>query len=166
MNQHFLEKVQIALGFLPVNMATGANTGDWASLAEFNRCAVVFCAGPGTAGQDPTLTLQQAKSAAGGTPKALNFTRIDVKQGSDLTAIGQFTTITQAAGNTYTELTAAENSKIWVVDVKAEDLDVNNGYGFIQGSIGDVGTNSQIGLVLYFPHDPRYQSKTLPSVLA
>lgn len=165
MNQHFLEKNQVVAGFVPLALTT-ARTGDYVSLKNYGRCAVVFFAAAGTAGDDPTITLTQAKDVSGTSAKALNFTRIDVKQGSDLTTIGQFTTISQAAGNTYTEATSAEAQKIWVLDVLAEDLDVDNGFDCIRAAISDVGTNAQLGCMLYFLHEPRYASATLPSAIA
>ncbi|MFC5353549.1 hypothetical protein [Azospirillum himalayense] len=163
MNQHFLEKTQVVSGFVPVSM-TSAQTGDYVSLKDYGRCAIVFFAAAGTAGDDPTITLTQAQDVSGTGVKALNFTRIDVKQGT-LTSVGTFTTVTQAAGNTYTDATSAEVQKIWVIDVMAEDLDIANGFDCLKAAISDVGTNAQIGCMLYFMHEPRYASGTLPSAI-
>ena len=79
-----------------------------------------------------------------------------MKQGSDLAAIGAFTSVTQSAGNTYTEATSAEAQKIWVLDIKADDLDVDNGYDCVQASISDVGSNAQLGCLLYILWGARY----------
>lgn len=165
MNQHFLEKCQIIPAVMPVSLATGANNGDWVNMKNYGRCAIVFLGAVGAASQDPTITLLQALTD-GGSSKALTFTRIDVKQASALTAVGLFTTVSQAAANTYTSLTAGETQKLWVIDVAAEDLDIENGYDWIQASIGDVGTASALGAVLYILHDPRYAGATLPSAIA
>lgn len=165
MNRHILEKAQIVPAIIPVNLATGANTGDWVSLKHYGRCAIVFLAGVGTAGQDPTITVLQAKTVAGGSSKALNFTRVDRKEATALTGVGQFTTTTQAAANTYTTSGIANAQKLWVIDIKAEDLDIDNGFDCVQASVGDVGTNSQIGTALYLLHEPRDMSKTLPSAI-
>lgn len=164
MNQHFLEKNQIAAGFVPVSMAT-APTEDWVSMKDYGRMAIVFFKAAGTAGDDPTLTLEQATAVAGTSAKALNFTRIDVKQGADLFAVGEFTTIIQAAANTYTDDTSAEEQAIWVLDVKAEDLDVVGGFDCIRASISDIGTNAQLGCLLYLGHEPRYAKDPLPSMI-
>lgn len=161
-----IEFMQIAGCIVPVNLATAANAGDWVSMADFDRIAIVIFKGVGTAGEDPTITLQQATDASGTGAKALNFVRVDVKQGALLTAIGEFTTTIQTAANTYTNATLAETQAIIVIDVMASDLDVNNSFKFIQASIADVGTDSQIGCGLYLAYGCRYQSKTLPSVLA
>lgn len=165
MNQHICEKVQIVPAIMPVSLATGANNGDWVSMKNYRRCAIVFLAGVGAASQDPTITVLQSTGVTGTPSKALNFTRIDVKQASALTAVGTFTTVTQAAANTYTSDTSGETQKLWVVDIKAEDLDVDNGYDCIQVSVADVGTASQIGTAIYLLHEPAYQSATLPSAI-
>lgn len=166
MNQHILEKIQVVSAFVPLALTT-ARTGDYVSLKGYGRCAVVFFAAAGTAGDDPTITVTQAQNVAGsGTVKALNFTRIDTKQGADLTAVGTFTTVTQAAGNTYTDLTSAEVQKIWVIDIKAEDLDIDGGFDCLKVAISDVGTNAQLGCGLYLLHEPRHNvNGVLPSAI-
>ena len=120
----------------------------------YRRCAIVFLKGIGTAGQDPTITVLQGTDVAFGTNKALNFTQLYTKE--DLTTladVGQWTKVTQSAANTYTTTTSAESALIWVIDFKAEDLDVANNYDCIRASVADVGTNTQLGAVLYILYD-------------
>lgn len=174
-NKHFVEKVNIAQGFLPVAMNSAANAGDWVSLKGYNRCAVVVFKAVGTAGDDPTITLEQASAVAGTGAKALNITRVDKKQAaSNLLAVGTYTTSTSASPatndtfstNTWTNSVLAEQAAIVVIDVQAEDLDVENGFDCIRASIGDVGTNAQLGAMLYMLHDPRYTDQPLASAIA
>jgi hypothetical protein len=165
MNRFITEKMQIVGGFTPVNMASGANTGDYVSLKNYGRCAIVLFKGAGAAGEDPTITMQQASDVSGTGVKNLNFTRIDSKVGT-LSALGTFTQNTQAAANTYVDAVSAESEAIMVIDIKAEDLDIANGFDCLRCTIADVGTTSQIGGVLYLLHEPRYGSGTLPSAIA
>jgi hypothetical protein len=163
---HILEKIQIAAGFGPVNLATGANTGDWINMKNYDRCAVVFIGGLGVAAQDPTITLLQAQSD-GGSSKALNFTRVDRKQATALTTVGTFTTITQADGNTYTNDTSGELFNMFVIDISVDDMDVANGYDWLQANIADTGSTSKLGVLFYILHDPKYNSNgVLPSAIA
>ena len=164
MNKNIVEKMQICTGFVPVDMQTGANNGDWVSMKNYGRCAIVVFKAAGTAGDDPTVTVKQANDVSGTNAKALNFTRVDSKEGT-LTSIGQFTTTTQAAGNTYTNDTLAEKQAIIVIDIKAEDLDADNDFDCVQVSIADTGTNAQLGCALYLLHEPRYGSGTLASAI-
>jgi hypothetical protein len=171
-NKLLTEEIQIASAFVPVNMATGANAGDRVSLKGYQGVAIVFFKGAGTAGQDPTITLTQYQEASGGASAALNITRVDKKQGADLTAIGMDTVSTSASpatndtfnANTWTNSTLAEEQALVVIDVKAEDL--TEGYDFIGMSVADVGTNAQIGCALYLLYGPRYAASPLPSALA
>ena len=159
-----VENSQIVSAFVPVDMQTAANTGDYVSLKNYHRCAVVFFKAAGTAGDDPTLTIQQAQDVSGTGAKALNFTRIWHKQGT-LTGVGTFTAVTQTAANTYTDATSAEIQAIWVVEIDADDLDVDNGFDCIMCSVADVGGNAQLGCAMYILYDPRYPQAAPPSAI-
>lgn len=165
-NQNPVEELQIVPAIMPVNLASAANNGDWVSLKGYQGCLVVFVKGVGAASQDPTLTLLQSTAVAGSPTASLNFTTIYVKEGSALTAVGEFTEVTQSAANTYTDNTAGENQVVWVIDVKAEMLDIDGGYDCIRASIADTGSTSQIGTVLYILYGPRYGEKVLLSAIA
>jgi hypothetical protein len=159
---NLIEQLQIACGFVPVNMASAANDGDWVSLKSYQWLLIVLFKGAGTAGEDPTITVEQATTVAGGGAKALNFTEIYKKQGADLFAIGQFTKVTQAAGNTFTDGTLAEEQAIVVVPIKADTLDTAGGFDCVRGRVADVGASSQIGGLFYLLGGAR----TLPPVSA
>lgn len=163
-NSLFVERNQIASGFVPVDMRSGAPTSDIVSMKNYNRCTIVFFKAAGTNGDDPTITVTQKTAVGGTTSKAVDFTRVDKKQGT-LTAVGTFTKVTQSAGNTFTHADLAENQAIVVIDITGDMLDVDNGYDCIQASVGDVGTNAQLGCLLYILSEPRYATDPLPSAL-
>ena len=158
-NELILERMQIALGFAPIALTT-ARTGDAVSIKSYRRVGVLFLKAVGTASDDPTLTILQGTDIAFGTSKALNFSDVYVKQDlTKLSDVGQWTKVTRTGGsitNTYTDDTSAEQQAMWWVEFKAEDFDQDNGYDCIRASISDVGTNSQLGCVLYFGADPLY----------
>lgn len=162
-----LERLQIAAGFVPVNMATADNPGDWVSLKNYGRLLVLLFAGAGDAGEPPTITLEQAKNVSGTGAKALNFTTIYSKGAADIQTVAQWTKVTQAAANTYA-MAAGNTQKILAIEIAAEDLDVANGFDCVRASVGDVGSTSQIGCVLYLASDPKYGSAPagMPGVIA
>jgi hypothetical protein len=138
--------------------------------------AIVVYKAVGTGGDDPTITVKQALDVSGTTPKALGFTRVDKKQAAtNLLAVGTFTKSTSdspatndtfnTTNGTWTNSDLAEQAAIIVIDIKAEDLDIANGYDCIQVSIADVGTNAQLGCALYFGHEPRNAKTTLDSAI-
>lgn len=159
MNTLLLERFQIAEGVLPLALTT-ARTGRVVSMRNYRRMGILFYKGIGTAGDDPTITIAQGTDIAFGTNKALTFTTLWVKQdATKLSDVAQWTKVTQSAANTYTDATSAEQAAMWWVEFQQSDLDIANGYDCIRASISDVGTNSQIGCVLYFGGDPIYQAQ-------
>lgn len=165
-NVDFAEQVQVVSGFVPVNMATAANDGDWVSMKGYERCSIVFFKAAGTAGDDPTITLEQATAVAGtGAKNLVAIDKVYVKQDTALTTVGTFTVTTQTAAATYTDATSAEDQAIWVIDVQAEDLDRDNDFDCIRARVADVGTNAQIGCVLYLMWPARYGQQALPSAI-
>lgn len=165
LNTLLAETVQIVSAIVPVNLATAANDGDWVSLKNYERCTVVVFKGAGTAGDDPVITLKQATDVSGSGAKALNFTRVDKKVGTQ-TGIGSYTTATQAAGNTHTDDVSAEAEGLFLIEIDASNMDVNNGFDCLQVSIPDTGTNAQIGCALYILRGARYSAAGLPSAIA
>lgn len=165
MNKHILEKLQIVAAFVPFDLGT-AQVGDIVSLKNYGRCAIVLFKAAGTAGDDGLVTVEQVQDVGntGSNAKALNFTRVDIKQGAQ-TGIGTFTKTDVAAGNTYTNLTLAEAQALIVIDIDANDLDVDNGYDCVRVSTADVGSNAQLGAALYLLHEPRYAATPLPSAI-
>lgn len=157
---------QLVIGAVPADMASAALTGDWVSMKGYGKIRVCFAKGAGTTGDDPTLTIQQATAVAGTSAKALNFTTLYTKTGTQ-TSTGTFTKVTQTAANTYTDTTAAEKQALWVVEFNAEDLDVDNGFDCVQAAVADTGTttNPQYGVIWYELLDPRYPQATPQSAI-
>lgn len=157
-NHLFVEEMQIISGFPPVDMQTATNTGDWINMALYGRLAFIVFKGVGTGGDDPVITLNQASDNAGTGSKGLNFTRIDKKVATLLTAAaaGTFTTTTQAAAATYTATGDAAKQAIYVIDVLAESLDVANGFNHVQLNVADVGGNAQLGCCLVLAAPARF----------
>lgn len=175
-NSHILEKCHIVSGIVPVALNTNPGAvSDYVCMKGFGRLAVVFYKGVGTAGDDPTITITQAKTVAGGSSKAgPTLTRIDKMQAAtNLLSTGTYTTSTSASAashdtfstNTWTNSDLAEQAAIVVIDIKAEDLDIDNGFDCVTATIGDVGTNAQLGCLLYILHEPRYCMATQPSAI-
>ncbi len=162
---YLTEEGQLVVAIVPIDLATGANAGDWVSMKHYTDCDIIVVADAGTAGEDPVLTVTQATAVAGTGSKALAFTRVDSKVGAQ-TGIGQFTKNVQAAANTYTDAVSGEAENLFVIHVKAEDLDLANGFDCIQVSIPDTGaTAGKIGCALYWLSGARYAGQFPPSAI-
>lgn len=155
---NMLSTMQICQGFLPVDMNTGANDGDWVQLREYQTLIVLLYGAVGTAGDDPILTLEQATDVAGGGAKPLAvIDEVYQKQAAaNLLAVGQYTRVTQAAAATFTNLTAAEQALIWAVEINANELDQENAFTAVRARVADVGAAAQLGSMVYILMNPRH----------
>lgn len=159
----FLDNNSIVEGFACVDLNTGANTGDYVSLANWGHVAVVLIAGLGTAEDDPILVIEQADSNTGGSEKPLNHqtspNKVHKKQAAtSLAAVGAWSDASSdATANTWDEdTTSAEQSLILVSEFDASDLDVANGFNHIRGTVADTGSAAQPGVLFYILSQPRY----------
>lgn len=160
------EHFNIAEGFLPVNVATAANDGDWVSLKNYSECTILYYQGVGTAAEPATITVEQAQAVAGTGAKALTFTTIHQKQAStNLQSTGTWTKVLQAAAGTYALGSGANGDKaaIVAITIHAEDLDTEGGFDCLRARVADVGTGPSIGALLYILGGPRYAA--MPSAL-
>jgi len=144
---------------------------DYISMENYNHLTIVFFKGVTTAADDPTLTLVQAKTAAGGSVKDLLIVdKYYKKQGTLLSTNsdgGQFTLTTQTASNTIVgDADSAEEQALWVIEIEASELDCDGGFYFVQASIGDTGSNAHYGCILGILTEPRYGQESTPSPLA
>lgn len=155
LNQELQEFMQVQAAIIPVSLDAAANNGDWVSMKNYARLAIVFFKAAGTAGDDPVLTVRQATDVSGTSAKALNFTKVAYKVGTQ-TSLGTFSTATQDAANTYTDAASAEAQGIFIINIKPSDLDVANGFDCVQFQVPDVGSNAQIGCALYLLWGAKY----------
>lgn len=144
----------IVEGWPPVDLQSGANTGDWVSLANANGVLCLFGSGVGTAGDDPTITVNEATTNTGTGSQALNIAapmELWTKQAAtSLASTTSWTDSTASAStNTYTSATAAEQDALWALWIPAEALDVADGYDHINVTVADIGANAQPGFLLY-----------------
>lgn len=161
--------LDIAAAVVPADLQTYV-AGDWISLKGYQGVAIVFFKAAGTAADDPTLELQQATAVAGTGVKDLDgFVDIYKKQGAALSAVTGWTKVSQTADEDFVgDGTSAEEQGLYVAYIPAEMLDVANGFDCLQANCKDVGTNAQIGCLLYILIGPRYGDApaNLPSPIA
>lgn len=163
-NHEFLETADIVPAFVPVDMQSAANNGQWVNMKHVSKLLAVLFKAAGTAGDNPVFTLKQATDSSGTGAKALNFTRARTKIGA-IGSTPQWTVVTQSAGNTITP-TSAANPAVIAVEIQASELDTANGFNFVQLSIPDTGTNAQLGAAFYIATGLRYPQAVTTSLLS
>lgn len=148
-------KYDLGTGFVPVDMSAAANTGKRLYMGGLYAVDVVLIKAAGTAGDDPTLTLQSHTAASGGTSANLAvITEYYVKREATLDDDEVWEAFTQNAAATIADPgaggTSAEEQQIVVFTVLNTDLPA--GHKYISANVADVGSNAQLGTVLYIMH--------------
>lgn len=166
-NFQFTEGFEVVSAFEPVDINGAAQTGDIVSLKNYEGCAIVFHGNVGSSGTDVTLTVEQMTDVSNSLSdnKALNFTRIVKKEGADLSAIGQFTIVTQAAANTFTTANNEQKEQIYVIDIKADMLDIANNFDCLRLSV-NAGSAAKVCSALYILYGAKHGTDPLPSAIA
>lgn len=163
-----IEQINFHPAIMPLDLDTD-RTGDYISLENYGRVGVLAIISPGTAGDDPTLTLYQAKDTSGTDAEAAEIiTTYWTKQAAtDLTGTGTWTKSTQTAASTVAgNATSAEQAKCYYFEVDASQLDVDNGFKAIRVDIALAASGgAQYGTVLYVAAAPAYPQETLTSPL-
>jgi hypothetical protein len=167
-----LESINIVSAFPVSDLNTDAD-GDYVSLKNYDGCLVVVHKNAGTAGDDISLKLDQATAVAGTSTKALTFNHLYAKVGATaLSAVGTFTKYTFTATDDLdtvtvggTDLAADTGEALFVVDVRASDLDVSNGFDCFRLTIeGDDVGNSTYGAAYYILYGARYPGNPVSAI--
>lgn len=164
MSSLLLEQNNIIPGNIPVDLNDGELTSDICSLSDYGRALVVLSFGVGTAGSDLTVTLQQCtdKTNSLADNKALDCLktgRIFTKMAANETALRALTAWTEetqaTADEVYTDATSGEQCGIWAFEIRAEDLDRENGFDCIYAVIADPGA-AKLGSLSIILGDPAF----------
>ena len=99
------ENLKTDIMMLAATLNGGANTPLWVSMANYNNLLMLIESATIAGGGAVTAQLRQAKTAAGGTPK-------------DIT--GKVVSFTDA-----------EDDTMKTIDLRSEEMDVNNGYVYV-----------------------------------
>lgn len=141
-----------------VALTGAAGDAAYVSLKNYARIRITLDVLNATTVTGGVVTLKQATAVAGTSEKALAFTRMLAN--TDVGA-GQALTETAVSSNTFTTSTTNSKRLRYVMDVRAEDLDMANGFDCVRLDV-DSMVNA-IGLVSYDLYGARY-SGTSPMV--
>ena len=159
-NKSIFECADMIIAVTPQNLAAGPQNGEWADVRNFSRLGIVLVKGAGAVGEDPELTVRQAKDAAGTDAKALNITRVYEKVGAAAKG-GKWTARKMdAASSAYSNDASGEAAAIFGLDIKTSSLD--DGFTHVQVQVSDPGNTAQTGGVIYIGMGARYLGDNLP----
>lgn len=135
----------------------GAIVGDYISLKDYNHVTIVLHMG--VVGDAAAVTLKQASDVAGTGVKALTVNNMWANEG--LTT----DTLTKTAVTSSTFNHAATPENLYVLEVDADELDINNGFDCLTINIAAQAGASTIISILYILSGARYAGESMPSAI-
>lgn len=139
-----IDDFKVVVGCPPAALTSTAGDGDYVSLKQFDHLTIILSVDNATTVTGGTITLKQATAVAGTGEKALAFTKMwantDVAAGDTLTE-------TAVTSNTFTTSTTDNKNLLYVMEVNADDLDVDNSFDCVR--IDSTGMANAVGSVTY-----------------
>lgn len=154
----FTEKSKLVWGTEPKNWTGAASTGKTVALKRYNRVRFIIQTGAWAAGT-VAITLSQGQDIAGTGAKALAFDTMWTNKAAPTTDTLVKTTV---ASNTFNLDTA---NSLWVIEVKAEDLDVTNGFCTLHCDGASPGANADFYAVVAEVLEPTFHQATPPTAM-
>lgn len=147
MKHSFLNRNKTVPLATPGSATTGAIDSDWIALKHGTGVAlqVVVTKGRANDADDNTITLRQAKTAAGGDAKALVPRRAYRRAAAaSLPAAAAATpTVIERDSNGALDMHVdGDQFTVYDIEIDASELDVNNDFGFIQARLSQVGSST------------------------
>lgn len=153
MDALFAEKCGLKQVSVPVDMNTAAITGARIKLDKGHRCAVILSMGD-SVGATVEFTLRQHNAAAAGTSKDLASAKPYFHKVAAATSFTKVEPTVAAALKDVSALFAADEG-VLVLDINAEELDINNGYAWFSVDAADSAAAKLLGAV-YVLHECKY----------
>lgn len=153
MNQFLMEKCNLKVASLPVDMNTVAITGARVNVAKGDRVAFIQVMGTSTAAV-VEFTLRQHNAASSGTSKDLS---VDNPYYVKAAAATSFTKVQPGSATALYALstTFAADSGIVVFEILGDQLDVDGGFSYVSVDVAD-STAAKLLSSLYLMHDCRF----------
>lgn len=132
LNALLSEQVKFVTGLDSVVPST--STPDYVSLKNWERICIIILQKNATTVTGSAITVKQATAVAGTSEKAVSFTKAyrNVDTGA-ADVLSEFT----VTSDTFTTQSVNSKNAMYVIEIKAEDLDVNNGFDCIRAGTGD-----------------------------
>jgi hypothetical protein len=146
MESFFLEKYNVAMGLVPVDLSAGANTGLRISMKNAKRITFLVTMGDSAAAVTD-FTLQQHNAATAGTTKVVATTNPYFVKAAAATVWTKV--VPGSAASNFVPTDFATEPGMIAFEVLAEDLDVNGDFAWVSLDIADTdATEAKLGAVI------------------
>jgi hypothetical protein len=138
-----------------VALASIAGAGVTVSMKGYDRCTIILNVLNGASGVvGGVIVLKQAKTVAGGSLKALGFSRM--LQNLDVAADPNNFAETAVVSNTFTTDTTISKQLCYIMEVEAQQLDLANGFICVQAVSTLMAGTGTVGQFTYILRGARY----------
>jgi hypothetical protein len=150
---------KIVTGAAPAALASTAGAGDYVSLKGYDGVSIVISVLNGSTVTGGVVVLNQAKTVAAGSAKALSFSRMLAN--TDCAASDALVE-TAVTNDTFTTGTTNSKQLLYIIDVPASSLDVANGFDCVN-CVSTLMANA-VGSMMYYLWTQRYAGSALSAI--
>jgi len=160
---NLLDRHKVVVGCAPAALAATAGDGDYVSMKGYDRLTIILSVLNATTVTGGEITLKQATDVTNSQSdeKALSFTSMFAN--TDVAA-AEALTETAVTNNTFTTSTTNSKSLLYVIEVKATDLDINNGFDCVR--IDSASMANAVGCAIYILHGERFHPSSVNTATA
>lgn len=154
LNARLDERVKTIVAAAGLLLTSTLGDTAYVSMKGYAKLQIIIVIADGTTVTGSTITLKQAKTVAGGSEKALAFTRMlaNVDYAASKTMVE-----TVVTANTFTSQTANSLDSVYIIEVDAASLDGDNGFDCVRvDATGHAATASRGCAVIYNLFGARY----------
>ena len=139
---------------MSIGSTAAARDSDWVSLANYASVIVIVNAEAGASGDDVTIGVHQATSNTGSNEKNLSPRQYYRKQATTIDVSGSYDDPdSSTAGDSIIE---GSNMNMLIFEIGADEMDVSNGFEFIQITVDNGGSVGKILGAYYVLCGARY----------
>ena len=157
-SKRLVDGSKLVAGLCPILPST--STPDYVSMKDYGHLTAIILVDNATTVTGSAITLKQATAVAGTSEKAVTFTTMYANLNIDATDTLVATAVTSS---TFTTLTTNNKNAMYVIELDAADLDINNGFDCVRVGTGDAA--ALVLSVLYVLSNPRYAQATPPAAI-
>lgn len=154
-----VEETKIVTALAPITPST--STPDYVKMTDGRRLLITIMVDNATTVTGSAITLKQATAAAGTGEKALAFSFVWANTD---TGAADALTKTAVTSNTFTTATTDNKNLMYVIEVDASDLDMENGFEWVR--LGTADAANMILSASYQLYNLRYKQATPATAIA
>ena len=144
-----LDKAKVVMGLAPITPST--STPDYVCMKGYQKCTAIIAVDNGNTVTGSAITLKEATVVAGTGEQALAFSKMWANLDTDAS---DTLVETAVAANTFTTLTTNGKNALYVIEIDADDLDLDDGFDCVR--VGTANAANTVLSVVYILHGTRY----------